>query len=632
MEHDFFYKGLSQSMKINVKLLVLFLFALLVHFPSVFNDFTNWDDDKYVTENRRIQVLSTQNLLDILNPRYTSSDPFPEYQPIRDLSLALDFMVWKKNPFGYHLSNIFLHATNVIILFFFLSLLFKRRDIAFVSALIFACHPVHVESVAWITSRKDLLGFLFTFLSGILFLKYLLSHNKKQYIASLFLFVAALLSKSQAVTLPVILGTYLIYKRIPWKVLLKYLGPFFLIMTSFIIFFLSLQFEKVSIQNYYDMGFEPNMVAIIRSFFKYVQMIVWPMNLSPYYDITNQIKIVNFHFVLSLLWLIFFIFFIVWSSYKKNPFAFFLFVFFVQLLPVLNILPHPIWIADRYLYFAAPFFYWPLAYLLIQLRDKHPNYFWVPFLSIISFLVVITIHQIPVWKNSEILWREVTKRYPNCLVANNNLAVTLVSKGEKAEALKYYDRLIKMKPSLDLQYDIVGLYIELNQFQKASQLLESLKPNSKDDYKFYMLLGNLDYTKGNFLSALVSYDKAINLDKDQSVLYSNKAKTFLAEGKSKEAKENYLKCLTVDPNNYSCQYSLGNLYAKVDGDFTNAMMYYKRALAIKPDHIQTLYDLGILSAKLNDKKSAVKYLHMVLKYMPNHEDSLKALKILEDKH
>src|SRR5262249_17906014 len=149
-------------------------------------------------------------------------------------------------------------------------------------------------------------------------------------------------------------------------------APLFLIVAGYIGLFLKIQFQKRSVTSFYAEGYEPNLIGIIRSFGEYAKLIFWPTSLSPYYDFGPSLKQFNFGFVLSLLWCGLLIYWTRRGWKRKEIGAFGLAAYTISLLPVLNILPHPIWVADRYQYFAAPFLYGPVVDLMKKV-SVHPR-------------------------------------------------------------------------------------------------------------------------------------------------------------------------------------------------------------------------------------------------------------------
>ncbi len=181
--------------------MALIAVATLVPFlGSLDNEFVSWDDAIYVTENRLIQELSWKSVSKIF-----SSPRKKTYVPLSALSLAIDYSLWELDPFGYHLTNLLLHLINTLLVFCLVRRLAHRLLPALIAALLFGVHPMHVESVAWISERKDVLSTLFFLTALLSYLRYRTSQKTLFYLLALACFVLALLSKQIAITLPVVL-------------------------------------------------------------------------------------------------------------------------------------------------------------------------------------------------------------------------------------------------------------------------------------------------------------------------------------------------------------------------------------------------------------------------------------------
>jgi len=184
----------------------LFLFAclfitLLSYIPAFHNGWTNWDDNTYVQENPLTQNLAFSTL-----GEFFTTFQVGNYHPFAMLSLALDYKLFGENATAFHTHNILLHLINVLLVFLFVQLLIRKQWVTIITALFFGIHPMHAESVAWISERKDLL-YAFYYLAGLIaYVLYLqLSRKKLLYIIAMIVFLFSLFSKGQAVTFPIIL-------------------------------------------------------------------------------------------------------------------------------------------------------------------------------------------------------------------------------------------------------------------------------------------------------------------------------------------------------------------------------------------------------------------------------------------
>jgi len=182
--------------------LAFILIATLISlYPNLNNEFVNWDDIIYVMNNDLIRSFSFDNFWKIFSSFYMGN-----YHPLPLLSFAFDYSIFEMDPFGYHLHNLILHLVNVGLVYFFAWHILNKQTIpSLVIALLFGIHPMHVESVAWISERKDLLYTTWYLLGLIAYVFYIKTSQRKYILWTLIAFLLSLLSKAQAVTFPLIL-------------------------------------------------------------------------------------------------------------------------------------------------------------------------------------------------------------------------------------------------------------------------------------------------------------------------------------------------------------------------------------------------------------------------------------------
>ena len=186
-------------------LLVIVVVTVSIYFPSLNNKFLNdWDDGVYVTNNSQIKSLHGDSISYTLN-KIVKSYTYGHYHPLTVLSYCMEYNLSGLNPKTYHTSNLILHIFNSFLVFALIWLLVRQSLIAFILALLFALHPMHVETVAWIADRKDLLCSLFFMGAMCTYVIYHQNQNKKYYVFTFVLFVLALFSKAMAVTFPIVL-------------------------------------------------------------------------------------------------------------------------------------------------------------------------------------------------------------------------------------------------------------------------------------------------------------------------------------------------------------------------------------------------------------------------------------------
>ena len=266
-------------------IIVLFIISMIAFYPIVKNDFiSTWDDSVYIINNQLLHDLSWQGIINIFSYGDEFQKLINNYHPLTIFSLAFNYKISGLSPASYHLTNMILHGFNAVLAFLFVYLLCRRRIWpALISGLFFAIHPMHVESVAWISERKDVL-YAFFFLAGLIaYLKYLENEKVWKLGIALFLFIFSCLSKAMAVPFPLILLLidYLMRRRFSWKLIIEKI-PFFII--ALIIGFMSVHLQSMSAINKFETFtlYQRTMHASY-GFIAYILKFFNPSDLSAFY-------------------------------------------------------------------------------------------------------------------------------------------------------------------------------------------------------------------------------------------------------------------------------------------------------------------------------------------------------------
>ncbi|MBK8504676.1 MAG: hypothetical protein IPL46_22185 [Saprospiraceae bacterium] len=294
-------------------LVSVLIFTLLVFIPALDADFVNWDDESYIEENRTIQALDLEHIQEMFDPMRSL---IGNYHPLTELSFAINFAIFKLDPIGYIGTNILIHLLNTILVFFFFYR-FSAKDvvIATVTSLLFAIHPMHVESVCWISERKDVLYVFFYLLAMITYLSFLELGQKKYYLLTLFLFIFSLLSKAQAVTLPlVLLLLHFWHQKSSFKTLLINLGPIFI--GSFLFGLLAIKAQNEAL-TMIQLGLMDRLIVSNLGLFIYVLKSVLPINLSALHPYPEGLDWPGYYYLLPIFGLLFF--WLLGSKFSQKP-------------------------------------------------------------------------------------------------------------------------------------------------------------------------------------------------------------------------------------------------------------------------------------------------------------------------
>lgn len=579
--------------KVNSKIAVILLacITLLVYANSLKNSFV-WDDSIVVADNDFVKswknfhrlfnksYLTKPSDIDYLGERDIGSGEFL-YRPVSTLSYFIDFSIWKLNPFGFHLTNLFLHIINVILLFFLIILITRSQAIALLASLLFAIHPVNAETVDMIAFRPNLLSFLFFVASFILFIKCNQHTDKKKiyaYILSLGSFLLALFSKEMAIIFPVILLCYDYFiKKMPNNIF-AYLKKYYLGYASVLVFYLLVKFiiigNVVKQTVAYPMkNFYTNIFTMAKVFATYIQWFLLPINVHP--TLPDDPNLISYSLfepkVMISIVLIVFIFVIAIKIRNKFPLvSFATFWFFVALIPVANILYSLTnYMSARYLYFASVGFCLIASFLLV----KFPSFKIFKISSVIlqkiamnTAIIILIFYSIFTairnigFKNNTVFWMEMTENYPFNALAHSSLGSCFRKNGLLDKAISEYKIALNLDPDYAKDYNDLGAcYYEkgmlseaIKEFKKAIEI----DPRLSDAY---VNLGSVFGEKGLYKEAIGYFKQALKIEPKSITAYNNIGVTYARMKNGQEARKAWEKLLEINPENKEAQDNLEKL-------------------------------------------------------------------------
>jgi tetratricopeptide (TPR) repeat protein len=575
----------------------------VVYILALRNDFVAWDDDIYVVDNMRIRSLDVPFFKWAFTGFHAGN-----WHPLTWISHALDYAIWGLNPLGHHLTNIILHAINsLMVVFLVIMLLEAYRERAMqskqssflhdrsmlvasvVTGVLFGLHPLHVESVAWVAERKDLLCALFFLLSITMYIRYVnlsgadtdrqkrIRFLSREYLLSLGLFVLALLSKPMAVTLPLVL---LILDWYPLKrirsvgtlrsSLLEKL-PFVVlsIFSSVLTILAQRAGEAIAPTNY--VPFSPRLIVAARSLAVYLGKMVVPMNLSPFYPYPREVYFFSVEYLVPTILVVGITASCVVIARRQQLWLSVWGYYVLTLIPVLGIIQVGSQsMADRYTYLPSigPFFLVGLggAWISNRLNMLKKGKTIASLISITAAILACgslsygTVKQIGIWENSIVLWNSVLDTEASGPpLAYNNRGMAFYKLGKLDKAMEDFDRAIALNPSYIYAYNNRGM-------------------------AFYRL-GKLD-------KAMKDFDRAIALNPSYIDAYNNRGMVFDDSGMANKALEDYNTAIRLNPSHYKAYNNLGTLYGKA-GVFDRAIESFNAAIALNPNFAEAYHNRGI---------------------------------------
>ena len=415
--------------------------GLAAFWPSVAFDFVNWDDPAYVLNNDLIKSWSPSNLLGVATETVTRN-----FAPLTILSLLIDHSLWGLNPSGYHATNVLLHIVNGVLVFLLLRQLTGNTFIAWVTAALFLVHPVQIETVAWISSRKGLLSATFMLAALLARLKpEVTGKNDALFVVWL---AAALMSKALAVVLPAIVLCYDLWVR-----RLKFADAFPRQIIPGVMCLLLLLKTMASqhsilggVRGHLDYSIWHIMAIDTTILWRYIGMLCWPTKLSVLYNPATT-GIASLVAVATLGWIV--VATLIWKFRNRYPLILWAAVTFLLLLfPVLNFFKITTLMNDRYLYLPCIIFFAVVSaglHRLLNVSDTAASEVvrhlttglrWSIGVSAVCCAFFATSLHLPVWQNAHTLWTHAMTRVPEIPVVRIQMAHTLHDAGQGREAIR----------------------------------------------------------------------------------------------------------------------------------------------------------------------------------------------------
>src|SRR5206468_1309063 len=581
--------------------------------PALHNQFVNWDDDKNFLENPHYRGLGWTQL------RWMWTTHLGHYIPLTWMTFGLDYLLWGMNPLGYHLTNLLLHSANGVVFFFVVCRILARalpglseRGHALavspgVAALVFAIHPLRVESVAWATERRDVLSGLFYLVAILLYLRACEggARGRGWYWLSVAAFVGALLSKSMVVNLPVVLLILDVYPlrrlggAVGWwseptrRVYVEKI-PFVLLAAAASAIALWAQLSHDTMVSVVQLSALGRLAVSVYGLSFYLWKTVAPVNLSPLYELPLTVNPWALPFLLSY-GLVLAITAIVLAFRRRVPGLPAVWVaYIVVLLPVLGIFQSgPQIAADRYTYLAG--LGWAIlagAGLLSCWRSSRRSKTGTPatwLLAGIAFCVVVglgvlTWNQVQVWHDSEKLWSHAAGIDPRSPVGQYSWGLALAQEGKLTEAIEHYTTALRIKP--DYADAHINLGIALAQQGQLAEAIEHYRQalRFKPGYAVAQINWGMALAQqGKPAEAIDHYRQALQLKPDSAEAHANWGLALADQGKLAEAIHHYRQALQIKPDSAEFHVIWGTALAD-RGRLAEAIEHYRQALHIKPDH------------------------------------------------
>lgn len=570
--------------------------SLAVFSQTVYNSFVNFDDDVYVYNAPTIQAgLTLKGIAAAFASPHAGN-----WHPLTTLSHMLDCGLYGLNAGGHHATNVVLHTIAALLLFHVLRQMTGALWKSAILAALFAVHPLHVESVAWVSERKDVLSAVFFFLMLNAYVRYARATTIMRYLMVTALFVAGLMSKPMLVTAPIVLllldywplrrfeqiaattgktkisrsGNQrrtiqrLCLEKIPWLILSACAG-----VITFVL-------QKRSAGSLPPLPFLWRTENAVMSYVIYAWKTLWPTHLAVFYPHPND-TLASWQVILAIAFLVAITCAaIVWRD--KRPYLFTgWFWYLVMLVPVIGIVQvgeqgH----ADRYTYLPSIGLFLMVVWAAGDAVAKCQVRLWrgvatAGTIVMVAVLGCTAFAQASYWRNSEKLWEHALAVTSNNDVAHNNLGYLSVDRGELDKAMSHFEAASKIRSGkLDPHYNLGTAFVEMN-------------------------IGDALARKGQPDEAMVHFEQAIKLQPDYAEAYYNRGNVLYAKGENDEAIADFEKALQMQPTHADAHTGLGNALLR-KGALKEAIEHYSQAVALAPKDPHSRSNLAWVLATSSD--------------------------------
>ena len=546
--------------------IIVAICACVAYLPSLGGEFVTWDDNRNFLDNTAYRGLGLTQLAWMW-----SSTHMGHYVPLTWMTLGLDYVLWGMNPLGYHIQNVLLHGLNAALVYLLAARVFALAGVrsdgddrnvwpSVLAALVFAVHPLRVESVAWITERRDMLSLVWYLASALCYLRFVAQQSGGGwYWASVGLFAMSLLSKATSMTLPaalVVLNVYPLrriggqvgYTTAPARRVVLELLPFAA---------LAMAAASVSIFALHppaQLTFPDKLAVSAYSLAFYAWKTVWPTELAPLYEMPTALDPFAMRYVVSYV-VVVALACATWLARRRWPgLAAALIALFLTMLPMLGVVQNgPQIAADRYTYHAAPIVgllvgaawaRWTGPRIAVRLAAAG---------CVLAALGAATWHQSGYWRTSETLWGRVLAVDSTSSIAQIAMGDLLIAQGRASEAAFHYGRGVQLDP---------------------------------------------DYAEG----------------------HNNLGVALARDGRFAEAVEHYRQATALDSTYVDALVNLGNALLRL-GRPRDAVAEYEAAERVRPGNADTHFNWGVGLAQLEQFPEAAQQFQAVLQLDPNNADA-----------
>ena len=603
----------------------------------------SYDDDKYITDNPSLKAgLTHDSLTWAFSTGYASN-----WHPLTWLSLMLDVQLFGTNAGGYHLTSLFFHIITTLLLFAVLKKMTGAMGRSAFVAGLFALHPLHVESVVWISERKDVLSTLFWVLTMIAYLSYVRNPGKIRYLSALLVFALGLMAKPMLVTLPfvLLLLDYWPLERLrfgqeakePKRQKQKFPSPRptlsglilekvpFLILSvisSLVTLFAQQKGGAMATMEMFPMRMR--MMNAVHSYLKYIEKMIFPARLAVFYPPPVHGYPV-WQSLASALALLAVSIAVIYFARKHKYLGAGWFWYLGTLVPVIGLVQVGSQaLADRYTYVPLIGLFIIIAWGLPELlaKWKHQGVaLGAAGLAVLLVLSIGTYRQVGYWRDSVTLFEHALKVTTNNFLMHNDLGFAYAQLGRQQEAIEACQQAINIKPDYaPAHYNLGIAYSNLGRWEEAAEACKQAIKIKPDYAPAHYNLGIAYGSLGRWREAAEAYKQAINIKPDHAGAHNNLGVVYLQLRRLEEAAEAFQQTLRIKPDFPGAHNNLGFIYGAL-GRWQESAEAFEQAIKIKPDYANAYYGLGSAYGRLGRWRQAAESYKQAIKIKPDDAEA-----------
>jgi len=632
----------------------LALITLVVYWRSLSGEFIQfYDDVLYVTDNPHVQAgLTIESIVWAFTTGFGAN-----WHPLTWISHMLDWQLFGLNPWGHHLTSLLFHVANTILLFFVLLRMTNGLwQSAFVAAL-FALHPLHVESVAWIAERKDVLSTFFWILTMWAYLRYVERQETKNYALLALALTLGLMAKPMLVTLPFVLllldywplnrtqfsdfrtrlgqrldqGSHVKLRKLPLQDLVKEKAPLFaLVAVSSLVTFVAQQ-QGGAMQTVENLPVLTRVANAVVVYVSYVEKMIWPSGLSAYYPHPGASRTL---LQVALPGLVLFIISAsVVLAKRRRPYLVVGWCWYLgALIPTIGLVQVGSQaMADRYTYVPLIGLFMMIAWGIPELVlgwKKRTVILTTTGILVIGAMLTVTWWQVGYWKNASVLFSHAVSVTSGNWLAHSNLGSALALEGKTEEAIEQQQEALRIRPNYpEAEYNIGVALASLGRTEEAISHYKRAIQSNPNYTGAHNNLGLLLAGQGKTADAIAHYREALRIEPEYAEGHTNLGSALESMGNIDEAIVHYRQAIRSKPNLWNAHFNFALALAK-QGKIAEAISHYNETLRLKPDYADAHNNLGKLLEGQGKISEAMTHYAEALRMNPEHADAHKNIALI----